>query len=70
VTGWPFLNDLTDLNYLSFLFTLLPKQSGARAVDLPTRLFDLACPGVALPLRVLTTIIIAAQLMVFSSNYD
>ena len=35
------------VTFLYFLFTLLPKQSGARAVDLLARSFDLARPGVA-----------------------
>jgi len=43
------------VTFLFCLFTLLPKQSnrqgGARAVDPPVRSFDLARPGVVLPLN-------------------
>ena len=41
------------VTFFNFLFTLLPKQSnrqgGATAVDLPSRSFDLARPGVKAP---------------------
>jgi len=35
------------------------RQGRARAVDLPARSFDLACPGVALPLLITAVSIVA-----------